>query len=97
VRYEVRYRHDPDAYWFRVESVQAFDSHNRRMRERRAQYGSRGELERITNVLVGGRHPTTGAVNSGIAATNPVWRYEHDEFGTLKEVRDPTGMVLEYG
>ncbi len=53
-----------------------------------------GELQ--AEWLQGGRDPETNTPYTGVAGTNPTWRFTHDAYGNLATVTDPTSFELHY-
>ncbi|MGK4002229.1 toxin TcdB middle/N-terminal domain-containing protein [Sorangium sp. So ce1036] len=85
-------------YIVRAEGVEARDSAGRLLRERTAKYSAvTGAVEWVTNTVIGGKAPETGAPYTGEGSTNPTWHFFHDAFGNLSKAVDPRGYTIEYG
>ncbi|WP_438032864.1 SpvB/TcaC N-terminal domain-containing protein [Sorangium sp. So ce204] len=81
----------------RADSVEARDSAGRLLRERTAGYDEvTGAVEWITNTVIGGKDPATGAPYTGDASTNPTWEFAHDAYGNLEQVIEPRAFTLTY-
>ena len=65
-----------------------------KLRERSATYESHGAVETVTDVVIGGKNPTTGATYSNASA---LWSYAYDAFGNVQTATDPRLYVLTYG
>ncbi|WP_437941583.1 SpvB/TcaC N-terminal domain-containing protein [Sorangium sp. So ce341] len=81
----------------RADSVEARDSAGTLLRKRTAAYnGTTGAVESITNTVIGGKEPATGAPYTGADSTNPIWHFTPDAYGNLAQAIDPRGFTLTY-
>ena len=99
VYYHVDYSNDQNLlsqHIYRASEVQAHAAAQTGtlLRDRRATYESHGALQTLTNVLVGGKDPTSGQPYTG--ATNPTWTFSYDGYGNLVEEVDPRQYTLNY-
>jgi RHS repeat-associated protein len=68
------------------------------LRKRTATYDdATGALHTVSNIVLGGIDPTTGAAYVDNPATNPTWTFDHgDGFGNVTLVTDPNNFTLAY-
>ena len=97
VTYKVTY--DPTlalAYIYRPKEVTAKDKLGNLLRDRQATYESHGALKTLTNVVIGGKDPTSGTPYTGQTGTNPVWTFNYDNYGNVLSEVDPRQYTLTY-
>jgi RHS repeat-associated protein len=98
LRYTIGYHFEEGPYINKANSVEAHDHQNVLLRKRTATYEpATGALDTLTNVVIGGINPETGAPYSGADATNSTWDFDYDDVGNLFTVTDPREFVVTYG
>jgi RHS repeat-associated protein len=92
IKFTVGYHQDTVRYIFKPNVVRALDSANTQLRRRDATYFTNGKLNTLSDTLVGGRNPATGADYNG--TTPSTWTYNYDLLGIIKDVTDPVGYKI---
>ncbi|WP_437678724.1 SpvB/TcaC N-terminal domain-containing protein [Sorangium sp. So ce131] len=97
VTYTIHYVTYDGPYIVRADSIEARSSTGALLRKRAALHDEvTGAVKSITNTVIGGKDPATGAPYTGSASTNPTWTFTPDAYGNLKKTIDPRGYTLEY-
>ena len=94
--FTIAYYSDTQNYIYHPNSVIGWNVPNVVLRKRTANYYANGALQNLTNHVIGGKDPTTGAPLNDSPASNATWQYVYDAYGNLSTVTDPNSFVLAY-
>lgn len=89
----IEYDMNPALFVIRPAHIEVTDYQGKMLRERHGFYTSLGDLERLEQILTGGRDPATGKEYEDARV---ITRMTYDDRGNLATLGDPGGYTLTY-